>query len=289
MTDWHIGWQKLVPSGQREIRVTRGGVWHRADIRATDGQIVEVQHSPIKLPKIREREEFYGDMVWLWDLTEADLSFDPQDPEAPPGYFRFEWSTGVRFAIVRSERQAFFDLGKNRIFQVGAMSYDGKAVSGWGKAIDKAQMVQWINSGPPSRLTDPMPEIKRRRAEVERKKAAEAVERLRVETELARIQAAKEGAQRLAEWEAGAEQRRKDAEEAIERRAKQAQEAADREARREAEQKADLLHRDEELRRIGSSLDEVLGFRDLMPVLSRLCSDREMVGWGRAWKRADAA
>jgi hypothetical protein len=66
MTDWHIGWQSLVPSENREVTVGA----HRADIKLNDGLVVEIQHSPISAEEIREREKFYKNMIWIFDARD---------------------------------------------------------------------------------------------------------------------------------------------------------------------------------------------------------------------------
>ena len=43
---------------------------HRADIVTASGGVVEIQHSPISVDVITEREEFYGEhMAWIFDAT----------------------------------------------------------------------------------------------------------------------------------------------------------------------------------------------------------------------------
>jgi hypothetical protein len=66
MTDWHLGWQSLVPPENREVVMSP----HRADIRLNDGLVVEIQHSPISAEEIREREKFYKNMIWIFDARD---------------------------------------------------------------------------------------------------------------------------------------------------------------------------------------------------------------------------
>lgn len=47
MTEWHKNWQLLVPEECREVRMTRDGKTHIADIQLPTGEVVEIQHSPI--------------------------------------------------------------------------------------------------------------------------------------------------------------------------------------------------------------------------------------------------
>ena len=71
MTEWHLGWQRAVPSERREVVMGR----HRADIVTASGGVVEIQHSPVSADVIAEREEFYGErMAWIFDATRADIA-----------------------------------------------------------------------------------------------------------------------------------------------------------------------------------------------------------------------
>ena len=63
---WHLGWQNLVEAFSVEVVVAP----HRADIVGNDDVVVELQHSAISVEDIAAREEFYGNMVWLFDATE---------------------------------------------------------------------------------------------------------------------------------------------------------------------------------------------------------------------------
>jgi competence protein CoiA len=87
LTDWHLAWQSAVLD--TAVEVVRGS--HRADIIGNDSTVIELQHSPIKPEEIKEREDFYGNIVWLFDATDRFLfqvsgdrvffSFGPQEAE----------------------------------------------------------------------------------------------------------------------------------------------------------------------------------------------------------------
>lgn len=80
---WHWAWQQAI--APRWIEVPWGP--HRADIVGDDDVIIELQHSAISTEEIAAREDFYGDMIWLFDATH-------------------------RFRVVRSGEWAFFALGR---------------------------------------------------------------------------------------------------------------------------------------------------------------------------------
>ena len=61
-TRWHLNWKDLFPADMQEVVMEN----HRADIK-TPHCVVELQYSPISVGEIREREQFYGDMIWVFD------------------------------------------------------------------------------------------------------------------------------------------------------------------------------------------------------------------------------
>lgn len=68
-TDWHISWKKSVDKEFCECLLEKDGKKHIADIKNADDLVIELQHSPINPDVINDREEFYDNMVWLYDAT----------------------------------------------------------------------------------------------------------------------------------------------------------------------------------------------------------------------------
>lgn len=70
---WHIYWQSKFPVEMQEVPVSRstegGLVKHIADIRTGSGLVIEVQYSAIMPAVVKERELFYGKMLWLISKT----------------------------------------------------------------------------------------------------------------------------------------------------------------------------------------------------------------------------
>lgn len=66
-TEWHLNWQLLAPPECREVRISKDGKLHIADIQLPDGHVIEVQHSDMKPQMIQAREAFYSDMTWIVD------------------------------------------------------------------------------------------------------------------------------------------------------------------------------------------------------------------------------
>lgn len=63
-TPWHFERKTWFPEEWQEVIIGK----HRADVK-TPTTVIEFQHSPISPEEIRERETFYGDMVWVVDAT----------------------------------------------------------------------------------------------------------------------------------------------------------------------------------------------------------------------------
>jgi hypothetical protein len=67
-SEWHMGWKDRFPPSWQEV--TMGP--HRADVLTPRG-VVEFQRSAISGAEIREREQFYGKMIWVVDATDFNL------------------------------------------------------------------------------------------------------------------------------------------------------------------------------------------------------------------------
>lgn len=60
-TEWHAEWKRQFGKENCEVVMPP----HRADIVGKSGVVIELQHSPISPEEIREREDFYKNMVWI--------------------------------------------------------------------------------------------------------------------------------------------------------------------------------------------------------------------------------
>ena len=67
-TEWHRAWKERFPKEWREIVIEN----HRADVKTLHGLVMEFQNSPISPAVIREREEFYGYMLWVVNAADFD-------------------------------------------------------------------------------------------------------------------------------------------------------------------------------------------------------------------------
>jgi len=68
-TDWHLNWKAYFPESWQEVTMGENNE-HRADIKRPDGLVIEVQHSPITSTDAEEREVFYKNVIWIFDMHE---------------------------------------------------------------------------------------------------------------------------------------------------------------------------------------------------------------------------
>ena len=111
-TPWHLAWKSRFADS--EVTITRNGKSHRADVVSSRGKVIEFQHSTISAEEIEEREEFYGDMVWVLDVASAysnsRIGLDQRWPEAGEPYCKFKWNRR-KTSFDASARPIFLDLG----------------------------------------------------------------------------------------------------------------------------------------------------------------------------------
>ena len=76
-TPWHENWQKQFPPDWCEVRCTdeQTGEIHIADIKTTNGLVVEFQHSAINPEERSSREQFHKNMIWVVDGTRLKYDF----------------------------------------------------------------------------------------------------------------------------------------------------------------------------------------------------------------------
>lgn len=68
-TEWHRAWKGNFPSDWQEVILTdeATGEKHIADVRSSQGVVIEFQHSHIDPIERTKREEFYKKMIWVVD------------------------------------------------------------------------------------------------------------------------------------------------------------------------------------------------------------------------------
>ena len=127
----------------------QNGVRHRADIRLPSGLVIELQHSSIATNDIKERESFYGNMIWVFDVK------DPYDCDRllfidKGAFISFRWlQPRKHLAYVR--KPAYLDVGIDVLFNMRKMSFfknestGSYRCGGWGKWVQLRSVTNGIN------------------------------------------------------------------------------------------------------------------------------------------------
>lgn len=119
-TEWHLWWKDQVEKEYREVKV---GI-HRADIKLDNNLVIELQNSPISVDEIREREEFYNNMIWLVNCVDIADNFIFTEKG---NYYNFRWKWFKRCWLY-AKKPVYLDLGDGDIFKIG--TYYGRNGSG---------------------------------------------------------------------------------------------------------------------------------------------------------------
>ena len=115
-TDWHLFWKSIVKKANTEVVIGE----HRADIVNSKGTVIELQHSSISTEEIAERESFYGDMIWLFDLTHKRKNFiivDKFYKENQGRHCMYHWKWGWK-KLYSVQKPIFVDIGKFSILHL---------------------------------------------------------------------------------------------------------------------------------------------------------------------------
>jgi hypothetical protein len=70
-TEWHRAWKNQFPiEWQETVMIGEDGEKHLADVKTSNGLVIEFQNSSISTSTIEIREEFYGNMIWVVNAIE---------------------------------------------------------------------------------------------------------------------------------------------------------------------------------------------------------------------------
>lgn len=105
---WHLDWKRLFPSEWQEVPMGP----HRADVLTPHG-VIEFQKSPISRQDIRDRERFYGDMIWVVDASA--FTFEPYRTRTGAPYFRWLWP---RKSWQAATKPVLLDVGDANLYQI---------------------------------------------------------------------------------------------------------------------------------------------------------------------------
>jgi len=128
---WHIQWKNYFPKSRQEFRFEK----HIADIYTKNRLVIELQKSTLSPKKIREREEYYKNMIWiLHEKIGENLELRNKKGIIT---FRWKWAHKSWFT---SKMKIYFDFWEDRLFLIEKI-YDGKFCGGWGRIVDKAAFI----------------------------------------------------------------------------------------------------------------------------------------------------
>jgi competence CoiA-like predicted nuclease len=113
-SEWHYHWKIEAGIENTEIVIQKDDKIHRADIKTTRGLVIELQHSPLSPQEVREREEFYGNMIWVIDGDEVCPGFMVEQNVSREEHLYFKHS-GVKKAWVNEiTKPCFIHFSKQR-------------------------------------------------------------------------------------------------------------------------------------------------------------------------------
>lgn len=101
-SEWHRQWKNLFPKQYQEVIIED----HIADVRLSNGLIIEFQNSSISSEDIEKRENFYGDMIWVLNGAKfaKNLILRPKGD-----YYSFRWKHPPK-SWWFSEKRIYIDL-----------------------------------------------------------------------------------------------------------------------------------------------------------------------------------
>lgn len=139
-TDWHLGWKNYVSRERCEVAFKKGTDLKIADVVLKNGKVVEFQHSPISPAEIRLREDFYKNMIWVFDIQKSWNSnrFFIIDRG---GYFTFRWKNPKK-SIAFCTKPVYLDLG-DYFFRLKKI-YPDSPCGGWGILKEKEEFINWM-------------------------------------------------------------------------------------------------------------------------------------------------
>jgi len=123
-TAWHRGWKALVQAQQQEVVIEKEGRRHRADLVGNHygvKVVVELQHSPISPEEAAKREDFYGDMIWVFDATPFLKQLEFYNVRVCGGWPHrcLNWKR-ERPSITTRNRITYLDVGDDLLFRLNS-------------------------------------------------------------------------------------------------------------------------------------------------------------------------
>lgn len=142
-SEWHYGWKKAAGLENTEITIEKNGKKHRADI-IIRGKVIELQHSPIPTKMVREREEFYGNMMWIVDGSTTLLKRSKYPIErwkSKRGKFYYKWTGLTRAWVNEITKPLYIHFDELLIYTYHWHVYDRNGEAAYLKTPDDSKPI----------------------------------------------------------------------------------------------------------------------------------------------------
>jgi hypothetical protein len=110
--EWHSSTKLSWGIEYTEIYITKGNIKRRADVMLENKLVIEIQNSPIGVYEIKNREIFYGKIVWLFNGIDAY-----NNNRIKINNKQYEWRN-PRESIIKCNAPVFIALSENKIMQI---------------------------------------------------------------------------------------------------------------------------------------------------------------------------
>jgi competence CoiA-like predicted nuclease len=134
-TEWHRNWKEEFPNENQEIIIGK----HIADVKLENGLVIEFQNSSISSEEIKERENHYGNMVWIVNGNDFFYRFGLRFKKT---YYSFRWKN-PRKSWCFASKPVFIDFGED-IFLIKKI-YKNTPCGGWGIIIPRDVFIRRLN------------------------------------------------------------------------------------------------------------------------------------------------
>lgn len=121
-TEWHMWWQDRIMSQYLEVRMKNDNTYHVADIVNQEGLVIEIQHSNIKKEDIIERETFYKNMIWIFDVTGGKVTIEKVHKDI----MKLKVISSSFF--LQAKKPCFLDLGHKGLIEI--IKHKGSVIVG---------------------------------------------------------------------------------------------------------------------------------------------------------------
>lgn len=136
VTEWSLRWKRQFEHDQIEISLERDGTKHIADVVSTKGAVLKFQHRWLDAKAIQEREQHFGNMVWIFNSSswDIDLIKSPRyytdehgyKRELPQGKWVGYLSRYMKIALSSCQMPVFLDFGGEQLYWYNWQRFERK-------------------------------------------------------------------------------------------------------------------------------------------------------------------